>query len=293
MADQPNLVLKVKRLHPDAILPVRGSKGAAGYDLFSASEETIICAHGKATIDTNLSIKVPSGYYGRIAPRSGLAQKNFIDVGAGVIDEDYRGAVKVLLFNFSVEEFCVKKGDKIAQLILEKIATPEVLEVDELDQTERGDKGFGSTGSNAASPQDQMEIDIETGYVGPKTKEMSRKITQMPSLQREEDAFQIDVDLLRPITHACFTKTHSDLTSTLTPMLEIVFARKPPLANQIKAVFDPYWKDNKFVTEIAGPELETVKQAFISMETRKEALQNANEGRQSAAAAAATTSHPF
>src|SRR6185312_2959485 len=74
---------------------------------------------------------------------------------------------------------------------------------------------------------------------------------------------------------------------------EIVFARKTPLANQITAVFDPYWKDNKFVTEIAGPELETVKQAFISMETRKEALQNANEGRQSAAAAAATTSHPF
>ena len=83
-----------------------------------------------------------------IAPRSGLAAKHFIDVGAGVIDEDYRGNVGVVLFNFGKEKFEVKKGDQIAQLICERIFYPETEEVQILDGTERGSGGFGSTGSN-------------------------------------------------------------------------------------------------------------------------------------------------
>lgn len=80
------------------------------------------------------------------APRSGLALKNFIDVGAGVIDSDYRGPLGVLLFNFSDEPFQVRIGDRIAQLIIERISTPEVAIVDELPTTDRGAGGFGSTG---------------------------------------------------------------------------------------------------------------------------------------------------
>jgi dUTP pyrophosphatase len=95
-----SLILKVKKLSEFATLPVRGSAKAAGYDLVAA-HPTVIPAKGKELIKTDISIAVPSGHYGRIAPRSGLAWKNFIDVGAGVIDEDYRGAVGVLLFNFS------------------------------------------------------------------------------------------------------------------------------------------------------------------------------------------------
>jgi len=91
-------------------------------------------------------VQIPEGCYGRIAPRSGLASKNFIDVGAGVIDCDYRGNVGVLLFNFSEEQFIVNKGDRIAQLICEKIEYPELEQVDELDITERNTAGFGSTG---------------------------------------------------------------------------------------------------------------------------------------------------
>lgn len=81
-----------------------------------------------------------------MAPRSGLASKNFIDTGAGVIDADYRGEVKVLLFNHSEVDFEVKKGDRIAQLVLERIYTPEIVEVDNLEESVRGAGGFGSTG---------------------------------------------------------------------------------------------------------------------------------------------------
>lgn len=83
---------------------------------------------------------------GRIAPRSGLASKHMIDTGAGVIDADYRGQVKVLLFNHGEKDFEVKEGDRVAQLVLERIYTPEVLEVQELEESVRGAGGFGSTG---------------------------------------------------------------------------------------------------------------------------------------------------
>lgn len=99
---------------------------------------------------TDLSIAIPLGTYARVAPRSGLAWKNFIDVGAGVVDYDYRGNVGVILFNHGKEDFVIKRGDRVAQLILEKIATPDVVEVDDLDETDRGAGGFGSTGVAAA-----------------------------------------------------------------------------------------------------------------------------------------------
>ncbi|KAI3665464.1 hypothetical protein L6452_44091 [Arctium lappa] len=138
-------IFKVKKLSEKAVLPTRGSSLAAGYDLSSAIE-TKVPARGKALVPTDLSIAVPEGTYARIAPRSGLAWKHSIDVGAGVIDADYRGPVGVILFNHSDTDFEVKSGDRIAQLIIEKIITPEVIEVDDLDSTERGAGGFGSTG---------------------------------------------------------------------------------------------------------------------------------------------------
>lgn len=90
---------------------------------------------------------ISSGCYGRIAPRSGLAWKNHIDVGAGVIDEDYRGNIGVVLFNHSNEDFKVIKGDRIAQLICQRIEYPVLQEVTNLDNTSRGAGGFGSTGT--------------------------------------------------------------------------------------------------------------------------------------------------
>eukprot|EP00887_Chlorella_sp_A99_P006702 scaffold3.g6702.t1 len=138
-------LLRVKRLTEAATLPRRGSAGAAGYDLAS-SEDTVIPARGKGVVKTGLSIAIPHGTYARVAPRSGLAVKNFIDTGAGVVDEDYRGEVGVVLFNHSDADFVVKRGDRVAQLILERILTPQVVEVESLDATERGAGGYGSTG---------------------------------------------------------------------------------------------------------------------------------------------------
>lgn len=140
-------VLQVKRLSGESVLPIRGSPFSAGYDLASA-EQTVIKAGGKGIVKTDLSIACPHGTYARIAPRSGLAVKKFIDVGAGVVDADYRGPVGVVLFNFGTEDFIVEKGDRVAQLILEKISMVDAIEVEELTDTERGAGGFGSTGVN-------------------------------------------------------------------------------------------------------------------------------------------------
>ncbi|EDQ90742.1 uncharacterized protein MONBRDRAFT_21377 [Monosiga brevicollis MX1] len=139
--------LRVVRKHPDAQLPKRGSPEAAGYDLY-AVEDTVIAAQGKAIVKTGLIMEIPEGCYGRIAPRSSLAAKHHLDVGAGVIDRDYRGEVGVVMFNFAQQEFTVKKGERIAQLILECIFTPLVEEVGSLSDTSRGEGGFGSTGTN-------------------------------------------------------------------------------------------------------------------------------------------------
>lgn len=140
------MTLLVKRLNEHAILPARGSSLAAGYDL-SSSEDVSIPRGTRGLVGTGIAFTVPYGTYGRIAPRSGLAVKKGIQVGAGVIDRDYTGEVKVVLFNHGDEDFEIKKGDRIAQLIIEQIEMPEVKLVNELLVTQRGEGGFGSTGA--------------------------------------------------------------------------------------------------------------------------------------------------
>ena len=105
--------LQIKKLDPAALIPKQGSSAAAGFDLHSL-EGKVVPARGKALISTGIAMAIPMGNYGRIAPRSGLAAKHMIDVGAGVIDADYRGELKVLLFNLSDTDFEVKAEDRIA-----------------------------------------------------------------------------------------------------------------------------------------------------------------------------------
>jgi deoxyuridine 5'-triphosphate nucleotidohydrolase len=138
--------MKVKILSEHAILPTRGSSLAAGLDLYAA-HDSIVYARGRELIRTDLAVAVPKGTYGRVAPRSGLAYKHGIDVGAGVIDEDYTGNVGVILFNHSETDFKVLKGDRIAQLIIEKIEYVDIVHVRDLAETHRGTNGFGSTGT--------------------------------------------------------------------------------------------------------------------------------------------------
>ncbi|CAH8564107.1 unnamed protein product [Dicrocoelium dendriticum] len=144
-ARSDNEVLKFAKLSGHAITPTRGSALAAGYDLYAA-QEVVIPAKGRGLVRTDIQISLPDGCYGRIAPRSGLALKHGIDVGAGVIDQDYRGNVGILLFNFGDVDFLVKEGDRVAQLICERIFVPELVMCDLLTDTVRGSNGYGSTG---------------------------------------------------------------------------------------------------------------------------------------------------
>ncbi len=138
-------MLQVQRLSDNATLPRRVSAGAAGYDISSA-KQMVIPAEGKGLVPTDLIIAIPNGCYGRLAPRSGVSWLNHLSVGCGCIDQDFRGNVQVVLFNHSKYDFHIKVGDRIAQLILEKIEIPDVEEVQEMNQTLRGQNGFGSSG---------------------------------------------------------------------------------------------------------------------------------------------------
>lgn len=159
--------LKVKKLYEDARIPTRGTDQAIGLDLYayfpepqsgrmydslleSQQRKRTVYYGEVARINTGIAVAIPDGYYGRIAPRSGLAAKFGIDVLAGVIDEDYRGELVVLLTvsSRSAIPFTINHGDRIAQLILERADKLPIEVVDSLDTTDRGGGGFGSTGRN-------------------------------------------------------------------------------------------------------------------------------------------------
>jgi dUTP pyrophosphatase len=144
-----NITLNILKKTDDAMIPIYGSKYAVGMDIFSNTND-IISAGKRKLISTGISVSWSGldeeNYYLRVAPRSGLSVKNNIDIGAGVIDYDYRGIIYVCMINNGTNDFEVVKGMKIAQLILEKCNRPIIKEVSDLDNTERGNNGFGSTG---------------------------------------------------------------------------------------------------------------------------------------------------
>ena len=154
--------IKYSKLHPHAKEPFRANTSDAGYDLFSTDYITLEPLQRKL-ISTGISVEIPEGFYGRVAPRSGLACNKGIDVMAGVIDSGYRGEVKVLLINLSFEGYNtklnafeamfgsankieIKPGDRIAQLIIEKCHSVEWKDMETLEESQRGEQGFGSSG---------------------------------------------------------------------------------------------------------------------------------------------------
>lgn len=141
-----NDMIAFKKLHANAQLPSRSTSGSAGLDL-ACIERVDIPPGRQAVLPTGLSVALPFGYYGRIAPRSGLAVKHGINVHAGVVDSDYRGEIKVALINHGDTLVEFRPGDRIAQLIIERCAMALAPAwADELDASERGEKGFGSSG---------------------------------------------------------------------------------------------------------------------------------------------------
>jgi len=137
--------LSFKQLDPKALLPTRGSPSAAGLDLYSI-EAVTLKPRQRCLVRTGIAVAIPEGCYGRLAPRSGLATKQGIDVLAGVIDADYRGEIGCLLYNLGDEAVDLPAQTKICQLIIERIVTPDAAWVDNLSDTSRGSGGFGSTG---------------------------------------------------------------------------------------------------------------------------------------------------
>lgn len=137
-----------QKIHPDAAAPTRATPGSVGYDLY-ACNPGVVPAWGKMLVPTGLKLVFPSGCYGRICPRSGLSLKNNIEVGAGLIDMDYQEELGVVLRNFSDTDFNYSKGDRIAQLVLEKSVTPatmQVINVKDIAGKSARIGGFGSTG---------------------------------------------------------------------------------------------------------------------------------------------------
>lgn len=141
------MVLRFKRIHPDAVLPAYAHTSDAGMDIRSV-EDIAIPAGKRALVHTGLVMLLPPMYEAQVRPRSGLALKSGVTVlnTPGTIDSGYRGEVGVILANFGDADFQVKKGDKIAQVVIAPVTQPEVVETDEIDETDRGAGGFGSTG---------------------------------------------------------------------------------------------------------------------------------------------------
>jgi dUTP pyrophosphatase len=147
LREQAQTKLQVKKLTPFAQVPTRGTPVAAGLDLY-ALWGGVVPAGTTYVVSTGISIALPRGYEGQVRPRSGLAARHAVTVtnSPGTIDEDYRGELKVLVINHGSTDFEFKAGDRIAQLVITKANYLDVEEVTELDATERGDGGFGSTG---------------------------------------------------------------------------------------------------------------------------------------------------
>jgi len=139
--------IQIKKLHPDAKIPNYAMEGDAGLDLYSVTD-TVLKPGKRISCPTGIAIKIPAGYAGLIWDKSGLSQKSGIKTLGGVIDSNYTGEWFVGLVNLGQEDFEIKKGQKIAQVLIQKVEKPEIEESDELEETNRGMGAFGSTGLN-------------------------------------------------------------------------------------------------------------------------------------------------
>jgi dUTP pyrophosphatase len=139
------MILKVKKTHPDALIPAYAHEGDAGLDLRS-TDDAILVPGEKKILGTGLAFEIPEGHAGLIWDRSGLAVKHGIHTLAGVIDSTYRGEIRIVLVNLGKEEFHVKKGERVAQMIIQPVVQTKIEETEDISETKRGERGFGSTG---------------------------------------------------------------------------------------------------------------------------------------------------
>ncbi|MEK7227544.1 MAG: dUTP diphosphatase [Patescibacteria group bacterium] len=139
------MILKVKKVYPDAILPSYAHVNDAGMDLY-ACEEVVVLAGKSARIKSGIAVEIPDGYAGLCWDKSGLSMNHGIKVLAGVIDPGFRGEVVMAVFNLGKEDYTFKKGDKVMQVLIQKVENANIIEAEKLSESARGEKGFGSTG---------------------------------------------------------------------------------------------------------------------------------------------------
>ena len=145
------LIKRISESFSDVLLPEYATIGSSGMDVRAAVEDSVIIPAGKVVlIPTNLSVESPMGYEIQVRPRSGLAAKHGIGVlnSPGTIDSDYRGEIKIILFNFGSEDFIVRRGDRIAQLVIAEVIVANLIESKDLNSSKRGKGGFGHTGQS-------------------------------------------------------------------------------------------------------------------------------------------------
>jgi dUTP pyrophosphatase len=149
---EAQIEIKFKRLRKELNhipLPSYATKGSAGMDIYAALEKPITLAHGSIEmVPTNISVEIPDGYEIQVRPRSGLAAKHGIGIlnSPGTIDSDYRGEIKIIIVNFGKEDFEIQPAERIAQLVVSKVYTAKLIETNDLNNTSRGEGGFGHTG---------------------------------------------------------------------------------------------------------------------------------------------------
>lgn len=137
--------IKIKKLNEDAVLPNYAHEYDAGLDLYSTIDYSLE-QNQRMAIPTGISIEIPNNYVGLIWGKSGLAKNNGLAILGGVIDSTYRGEIAVIALNTGYDDIIIKKGQKIAQILIQQVEKADIIEVKELEKTERNDKGFGSTG---------------------------------------------------------------------------------------------------------------------------------------------------
>ncbi|MFC1656490.1 dUTP diphosphatase [Patescibacteria group bacterium] len=139
------MILKIQKTNPEAKVPNTAYKGDAGLDLYSL-KNTIILGQERAIIETGIAVEIPDGFVGLIWDRSSVPAKFGIKTMGGVIDSGYRGEIRIIMYNTSKEDYKIKKHDKVAQMLIQKVESPKIVEVDKLSWSERDKKTFGSSG---------------------------------------------------------------------------------------------------------------------------------------------------
>jgi deoxyuridine 5'-triphosphate nucleotidohydrolase len=229
-----NTNLLIQQLAPDAKVPDRSTSGSIGYDIYHHSKQDVVLAPGQMkALSTGIALKCPSGTYARIAPRSGLTFKNNITTMAGVIDPDYRGELKILLHNFGSTSQTLEHGQRIAQMILERAYVANIDIVQELDDTTRGQNGFGSTEANATQDNEVTITDshpnVDKHNPNPNqeiliSKKLPPTPITSPLLHNHQDQYQFD---LTTATTAAAAKLDANIQVTFDMPYDIRLSNDP------------------------------------------------------------------